>query len=47
MMFNLHVNEMDRHGPRGCIPVPDITGFTVAPDQHARFVFGSDGMKLF
>jgi len=34
----------DRHGPRGCIPVPDITGYTVPEDQHARFVFGSDGM---
>eukprot|EP00597_Dinobryon_sp_UTEXLB2267_P004620 CAMPEP_0170067132 /NCGR_PEP_ID=MMETSP0019_2-20121128/6598_1 /TAXON_ID=98059 /ORGANISM="Dinobryon sp., Strain UTEXLB2267" /LENGTH=778 /DNA_ID=CAMNT_0010274453 /DNA_START=68 /DNA_END=2404 /DNA_ORIENTATION=+ len=34
----------DKLGPRGCVPLPEITAVTVHATQHARFVIASDGM---
>lgn len=34
----------DRYGPRSCVPQPDVSAVTVAPNEHARFVLASDGL---
>lgn len=37
----------DKFGPRGCLPLADITAVTVGSHEHTRFVLASDGECMF
>lgn len=33
----------DRYGPRSCVPIPEVSSYTIAKDTHTRFILASDG----